>query len=113
MLSGMRYIRERDVLSSHGSARFLAEKFFAHSDGYKEYVCRCGKTAAAVNINKGIYKCNYCKDNAEIIGIDSSWSSKLFVHELESMNVGVKRHPSQFSYDKQNSDIFKELEDGM
>ncbi len=89
---------ERDVICSHGAMSFMAEKFFDHSDGYKRYVCRCGK-AAVVNISKGVYKCNYCKDNADIVAYDTSWSSKLFMQELESMNVGIKQKPGPFTYD--------------
>lgn len=103
--------RERDVIVSHGSSRFLTEKFFAHSDGYTEYVCRCGKSAI-VNISKGIYKCNYCKDNADIVAYPTSWSSKLFTQEMESMNVGIRRIPEPFTYNKSDADIFAELENG-
>lgn len=80
---------ERDVIVSHGAPRFLDEKFRNHSDGYTEYVCRCGKSAV-VNYEKGIYKCNYCKDNADIVAYPTTWSSKLFVQEMESMNVGIR-----------------------
>jgi DNA-directed RNA polymerase II subunit RPB2 len=89
---------ERDVLCAHGSSKFLQEKFFDHSDGFTEYICRCGK-AAIVNNEKGIYKCKYCKDNADIYGIPTSWSSKLFMQEMETMNVGIRRHPLPFSYE--------------
>ncbi len=102
---------ERDVLCSHGSSRFINEKYRDHSDGYTEYVCRCGKSAVC-NIEKGIYKCNYCKDNADIVGYPVSWSGKLFVQELESMNVGIKRLPDPFTYVKKDDNIFEELENG-
>lgn len=102
---------ERDVLASHGVSRFIAEKYFDHSDGYTEHVCRCGKTAV-VNISKGIYKCNYCKDNAEIMSYPTSWSAKLFVQEMESMNVGIKRIGDPHTYDESNDKIFEEIEAG-
>lgn len=89
---------ERDVLCAHGSSKFLQEKFFAHSDGFTEYICKCGK-AAIVNKKKGIYKCKYCKDNAEIYGVPTSWSSKLFVQEMETMNVGIRRHLTPFTFE--------------
>jgi DNA-directed RNA polymerase beta subunit len=101
---------ERDVIASHGASRFLAEKFFDHSDGYTEYVCRCGKSAVC-NIEKGIYKCNYCKDNADIIGYNNSWSSKLFIHELETLGVGIRRVPEPFKYETSDDKIFEELLD--
>lgn len=92
---------ERDVLCSHGSSKFISEKYFNHSDGYTEYVCRCGKSAI-FNKEKKIYRCNYCQDNAEIIAYPTSWSSKLFMQEMESMNVGIKRLPTPFVYHDNN-----------
>jgi DNA-directed RNA polymerase beta subunit len=105
---------ERDVLCSHGSSKFISEKYFDHSDGYTEYVCRCGKSAV-FNKEKKIYRCNYCQDNAEIIAYPTSWSSKLFMQEMESMNVGIKRLPTSFVYNQDNekeiSDMFDTIED--
>ena len=89
---------ERDVVCSHGASKFLQEKFFNHADGFTEYICRCGK-AAVVNTKKNIYKCKYCKDNADIAAVPTSWSSKLFVQEMETMNVGVRRHLKPFTYE--------------
>ena len=99
---------ERDVLASHGCSRFMAEKYFDHSDGFTEYVCRCGK-AAIVNTKKGIYKCNYCKDNADIVAYPTSWSSKLFVQEMETMNVGVRRLPDPFVRSIVDAKLFEEM----
>jgi len=95
---------ERDVIASHASMKFMTEKFCDHSDGYKNYVCRCGKMAI-VNIKEGIYKCNYCKDNADIVAYDTTWSSKLFLQELESMNIGVRQKPDPFTYNIYNKNI--------
>jgi hypothetical protein len=89
---------ERDVLCSHGVSRFLREKFFNHSDSYTEYICRCGKPAI-VNHRENIYKCRYCKDNADITAIPTSWTSKLFCQEMQSCNVGIRRIPRPFTYE--------------
>lgn len=78
MLRWIWYKGEVDVLVSHGNSKFLAEKFFEHSDKYTEYICRCGR-AAIVNPAKNIYKCSFCKDNAELFAVPTSWSSKLFI----------------------------------
>jgi DNA-directed RNA polymerase beta subunit len=86
---------ERDVLCSHGASGFLGEKFFNHSDGYTEYVCRCGKPAV-VNIKDESYSCCYCGDNADIVAYPTSWSSQLFVKEMETMNIGIRRIPDRF-----------------
>ena len=89
---------ERDVLCSHGVSRFLREKFFNHSDGYTEYICRCGKPAI-VNHRDNVYKCKYCKDNADITAVPTSWTSKLFMQEMQSCNVGIRRIPRPFVYE--------------
>lgn len=94
---------ERDCLCSHGASKVLQEKFFDHSDGFTEYVCRCGK-AAVVNTEKNLYKCKYCKDNADITAVPTGWSSKLFIQEMETMNVGVRRHLEPFTYEVEQKD---------
>lgn len=93
---------EEWVLCSHGVSRFLAEKFRQHSDGYVDYICRCGKPAI-VNHRENIYKCKYCKDNADIVAIPTTWTSKLFIQEMESCNIGVKRIPRPFFFEKQDT----------
>lgn len=89
---------ERDVLCSHGVSRFLREKFFNHSDGYTEYICRCGKPAI-VNHRDNVYKCKYCKDNADITAVPTSWTSKLFMQEMQACNIGIRRIPRPFVYE--------------
>jgi DNA-directed RNA polymerase II subunit RPB2 len=93
---------ERDCIAGHGATKFLQEKFFDHSDKFTEYICRCGKTAT-VNIKKNLYKCNYCKDNADIAKIPTSWSAKLFVQEMETMNIGIRRHLRPFTYEVEST----------
>ena len=88
---------ERDVLCSHGVARFLAEKFYDHADGYIEYLCKCGRPAI-VNHHENIYVCKHCGDNADIEAIPTSWASKLLMQELRSMNIGVLRKTKPYSY---------------
>lgn len=85
------------MLCSHGVSRFLREKFFNHSDGYTEFICRCGKPAI-VNHKENVYRCKYCKDNADITAIPTSWSSKLAMQEIQSCNVGIRRIPKPFTY---------------
>jgi hypothetical protein len=89
---------ESVVLAAHGASRFMAEKFYKHADGYTEYICRCGKPAI-VNHKENIYICKYCKDNADITAIPTSWTSKLFMQELETCNVGIRRIPRSFQYE--------------
>jgi DNA-directed RNA polymerase beta subunit len=99
---------ERDVLCSHGCSKFLQEKFFNHSDGFTEHICRCGK-AAVVNTKRNIYKCKYCKDNADISAVNTSWSSKLFIQEMETMNIGIRRHLTPYIYESVQEDVIKDM----
>lgn len=95
--SSVRTEMEKDVLISHGLSRLIREKFFNHSDGYTEYICRCGKPAI-VNHRENIYTCKYCKDNADIIAMPTSWTSKLFMQEMQSCNIGIRRIPRPYTY---------------
>ena len=83
---------EKDVIVSTGATLFLEEKFYDHSDRFVIYICAtCGsRDAVVVNDKAGIYKCNNCKDAADINRVPSSYSSKLFMQELRTMNVGMR-----------------------
>jgi hypothetical protein len=52
-----------------------------------------------VNHKDKLYKCNYCRDNADITAVPTSWSSKLFTQELESANIGIRRVPKPFQFE--------------
>lgn len=103
MSKGIWYKWEKDVLVSHGASKFLHEKFFKHSDGYTEYICRCGRPAI-VNHKEGIYRCLVCKDNSDITAIPTSWTAKLFRQEIESCNVGVRPIPRPFTFETQDNE---------
>lgn len=85
------------VLMSHGASGAFSEKMRNHSDGYTEYICRCGKTAI-VNHKRNIYKCKHCGDDADITAVPSTWTSKTFIQEMESINVGIRRRPRPYTY---------------
>jgi DNA-directed RNA polymerase beta subunit len=90
---------EKDVLICNGLSRFLSEKFFDHSDGYKIYICRgCGKNAI-VNHKLKKYQCKTCGDDADIAEVDSSWTSKLFMQELQGMNIGARPKLEPYTYE--------------
>lgn len=99
MLWNTRYNWEKDTIVAHGTMRTLNEKWKAHSDGFQEYICRCGRPAI-YNERREIYKCKYCDDNAEICRVPNTWSSKLFVQELDAMNIGVKRLLEPYTYEQ-------------
>lgn len=77
---------QRDVLFAHGCARFLSEKFYDDSDGMEIHVCRCG-AKAIVNIDKEIFRCPNCKNDAEINSVFTACSSQLFDREKACLNI--------------------------
>ena len=93
---------EKDTLVSNGLARFITEKFYNHSDGFKIYLCRGCGSQATVNVEQNIYSCKRCGDLADIAEVDSSWTSQMFMHELRSMNVGVMPLLQPYEYEKRN-----------
>lgn len=52
---------------------------------------------------KKLYKCKSinCNGNEEIVKVPSSWSSKLFMQELDAMNIGVKFELDEFIYNNE------------
>lgn len=91
---------EKDVIAGNGLSRFLSEKFFDHSDGFAVHICRGCGTNATVNNKLGIYNCKRCKDNADITTVHSSWTSKVFIQELQSMNIGFRQKIKPYEYER-------------
>lgn len=90
---------EKDVIISHGAARFVMEKFRDDSDGYDIYVCNTCGTMPIVNENRGVQKhlikctkCNILKQIPDIYKIRSTWCTKLFLQEVMSSHVGIEIH---------------------
>lgn len=94
---------EKDVIIAVGSGHFIMEKFRDDSDGFDIYVCRtCGKRPV-VNEKLGIIKCNTCRIaglDPDVVKIRSTWASKLFFQELESMNVGVALGVAPYEFEE-------------
>ncbi len=92
---------EKDVYASHGTMRAFGEKFYEDSDGIKIPICRiCGKRAI-VNEKYKIYKCDICRDNADIAMVDSSWVANLLFHEIQAMGIDLKFGLEPYTYAKQ------------
>lgn len=94
---------EKDVIISHGTGHFIMEKFRDDSDGFEIYVCRnCGKMPI-VNEEKNIVICNTCEKagrDPSPVKTRGTWSSKLFVQELNTANVGVEFGVEPFQIEK-------------
>ena len=91
---------EKDAMSANGISRFLSEKMYDHSNRFKVYICRSCGGYSTVNIEQNRYKCNRCKDHAIIEEVDSSWTSKLFFQEIQTMNVGTKMELQEYKFEK-------------
>lgn len=93
---------EKDVIISHGAGHFIMEKFRDDSDGFDIYVCRTCQKRPVVNEEQNIVICKTCESagmDPDIIKARSTWSSKLFMQELESMNVGVRLSVKPYEYE--------------
>jgi len=96
---------EKDVIISHGSSHFLMEKFRDDSDGFDIYVCRTCGSRPVVNEERNIIICNTCNGmgvDPQPVKVRSTWASKLFFQELESIGVGVKLGVNPFTYESQS-----------
>jgi len=93
---------EKDVIISQGAGHFIMEKFRDDSDNFDIYVCRnCGQMPI-VNEVQNIAICKICQHNGmepQIFKTRSTWSSKLFLQELQTMSVGFKLKVLPFKYE--------------
>jgi len=81
---------ERDAKLAYGSASFIKEKFLDGSDAYRVFVCRgCGMFCTA-NPEKGIYKCNACKESSDIVQCRVPYALKLLFQELTTMGIAPR-----------------------
>lgn len=75
------------TLVSHGATRTLFHKIYTDSDGIELYICRVCGNRAIINERAGIYKCKYCDDAADIVGVPSSWVANLFFNNINAMGI--------------------------
>jgi DNA-directed RNA polymerase beta subunit len=94
---------EKDVIISHGAGHFIMEKFRDDSDGFDIYVCRTCGSRPVVNEEENIHICKTCESaglNPDTVKVRSTWSSKLFMDELASCNVGVSLGVEPYEYEQ-------------
>lgn len=81
---------ERDCLIAHAASGFLKERMMDASDNYRVFLCRsCGLMCTA-NPEKHIFRCDQCKNNADIAQVRIPYACKLLFQELHSMQLGIR-----------------------
>jgi DNA-directed RNA polymerase II subunit RPB2 len=84
---------ERDVMVAHGASTFLKERMLEASDNFEVQVCKgCGLIAVA-NKGKNIWRCTGCGNTTEFSQVRVPYAYKLFLQELESMNISSRLLP--------------------
>lgn len=81
---------ERDAMVAHGASSFLKERMLDVSDNFRVFVCRKCGILCTTNPDKGIYRCNNCKNSADITQVRIPYSMKLLVQELMTMSVAPR-----------------------
>lgn len=93
---------EKDVIISHGAGHFIMEKFREDSDGFDIYVCRnCGQMPV-VNEAENIIICRRCRTAGmapKVVKVKTTWTSKLFLQELQTMSVGHDLGIAPYEYE--------------
>ena len=78
---------ERDVMIAHGATAFLKERMMEASDNFEVHVCKgCGLIAVA-NAERNIWQCTGCGNTTDFSQVRIPYAYKLFLQELESMNI--------------------------
>lgn len=85
---------ERDVLVSHGLAQFIKESMMEKSDKYRWGVCRFCGVLAKYTPAEGIVECVSC-DRQDIVVVETPYSFKLLVQEMESMGIQIRLSPDE------------------
>jgi DNA-directed RNA polymerase II subunit RPB2 len=84
---------ERDVMIAHGASAFLKERMMEASDNFEVHVCKgCGLIAIA-NKERNIWNCTGCGNTTDFSQVRIPYAYKLFLQELESMNISSRILP--------------------
>jgi DNA-directed RNA polymerase II subunit RPB2 len=84
---------ERDVMIAHGASAFLKERMMEASDNFEVHVCKeCGLIGVA-NKQRNIWRCTGCGNTTEFSQVRIPYAYKLFLQELESMNISSRLLP--------------------
>jgi len=84
---------ERDCMIAHGTSAFLKERMMEASDNFEVHVCKgCGLIGIA-NKAQNIWRCTGCGNTTDFSQVRIPYAYKLFLQELESMNISSRLLP--------------------
>jgi DNA-directed RNA polymerase II subunit RPB2 len=84
---------ERDVMIAHGASTFLKERMMEASDNFEVHVCKdCGLIGIA-NKEMNKWLCTGCRNTTDFSQVRIPYAYKLFLQELESMNISSRIIP--------------------
>jgi len=84
---------ERDCMIAHGASTFLKERMMEASDNFEVHACKgCGLIGIA-NKARNIWNCTGCGNTTEFSQVRIPYAYKLFLQELESMNISSRILP--------------------
>jgi DNA-directed RNA polymerase beta subunit len=80
------------ALTANGAMSCLDEKLKHDADMFSVYICTNCNKYAIYNERENVYKCNNCKELANISLVNSTWTAKSFVDTFKAMGVDVELH---------------------
>ena len=86
---------ERDVMIAHGASEFLKERMLEVSDNFEAFLCRKCGLLGTVNQEQNIYICHACQEPTGFARLRLPYAYKLFLQELESMNISSRLIPDR------------------
>jgi DNA-directed RNA polymerase II subunit RPB2 len=81
---------ERDCMIAHGASEFLKERMLEASDNFQSFTCRGCGLLGIVNPGRGVFQCTACSSTAGFSQVRIPYAYKLFLQELESMNISSR-----------------------
>jgi ribosomal protein L37AE/L43A len=82
-----------NCMVAHGTSEFLKEIMMEKSDNFQCNVCKSCGLIGLVNPRMGIFKCSSCSATTNFSQVRVPYAYKLFLQELESMNISSRLLP--------------------
>lgn len=82
-----------NCMVAHGTSEFLKEIMMEKSDNFQCNVCKSCGLIGLVNPKMGIFKCSSCSATTNFSQVRVPYAYKLFLQELESMNISSRLLP--------------------